>query len=317
MFTLQLRVLAASIPSLPGPSGQSPWPECHPRLEVILGEVRKDAGPTTWDPEEYGSVTSRSQQGPSSFHPSGRECPWRFGSLLTFALSIDDLAAGNGHLELRLSTETDINLGPLSLQLPRTSLGQATVDLRRHVIPICSAVKNLGSMQKRFESTVQMVALASLEAVPMGSLAVVFELDADPVELFAAVAAADTARLKSRRKRPSDERGLEWLGCCGSSFATSGNGHGQSPLRRSAEEGCPGYVVGAELRGRACTRPPPLPSPELSPDGWVCRHGPGGRVFWHHKDLGPPPWEKVPASLTDDRSYMRSLLGRVADLSDA
>eukprot|EP00929_Paragymnodinium_shiwhaense_P119490 TRINITY_DN913_c0_g1_i10.p2 TRINITY_DN913_c0_g1~~TRINITY_DN913_c0_g1_i10.p2 ORF type:complete len:531 (-),score=55.23 TRINITY_DN913_c0_g1_i10:2779-4371(-) len=35
-----------------------------------------------------------------------------------------------------------------------------------------------------------------------------------------------------------------------------------------------------------------LGSPDAAPDAWVCHMAPTGRVFWHHKSLGPPPWEK-------------------------
>ncbi|CAL1155237.1 unnamed protein product [Cladocopium goreaui] len=30
---------------------------------------------------------------------------------------------------------------------------------------------------------------------------------------------------------------------------------------------------------------------ELSPDGWICRTGSGGRTSWHHTSLGPAPWD--------------------------
>jgi len=32
--------------------------------------------------------------------------------------------------------------------------------------------------------------------------------------------------------------------------------------------------------------------PELDPDAWVCYHGPNGQSCWHHKALGPPPWNE-------------------------
>mmetsp|Transcript_107095 Transcript_107095/g.301395 ORF Transcript_107095/g.301395 Transcript_107095/m.301395 type:complete len:513 (+) Transcript_107095:67-1605(+) len=36
---------------------------------------------------------------------------------------------------------------------------------------------------------------------------------------------------------------------------------------------------------------PPLLSPDLTPEGWVCHSAPNGRVFWHHTSLGPAPWD--------------------------
>lgn len=63
--------------------------------------------------------------------------------------------------------------------------------------------------------------------------------------------------------------------------------------------------------------PQSLPPPEQSPDGWISRKGPGGRIFWHHKALGPAPWEQqVPTSLTRNKAFFRSIMGKVADLTD-
>jgi hypothetical protein len=40
----------------------------------------------------------------------------------------------------------------------------------------------------------------------------------------------------------------------------------------------------------------PLSSPDKAPQGWICRRGPNGRVYWHHLALGPAPWEEeIPA----------------------
>lgn len=35
-----------------------------------------------------------------------------------------------------------------------------------------------------------------------------------------------------------------------------------------------------------------LLAPDLSPEGWISRKGPNGRLYWHHRDLGPAPWEE-------------------------
>lgn len=34
-----------------------------------------------------------------------------------------------------------------------------------------------------------------------------------------------------------------------------------------------------------------IPSPDVAPDGWVCKLGPSGQAYWHHQVLGPAPWE--------------------------
>lgn len=37
-----------------------------------------------------------------------------------------------------------------------------------------------------------------------------------------------------------------------------------------------------------------LPGPEKDPDGWISRLGPDRRRYWHHRSLGPAPWEADP-----------------------
>jgi len=75
----------------------------------------------------------------------------------------------------------------------------------------------------------------------------------------------------------------------------------------------------------------PIKSPDCAPEGWVCREGPGGRLFWHHTALGPPPWERPFDELADRRpgpglggsdsdhhaALVRSMLGKVAGLRGA
>lgn len=34
-----------------------------------------------------------------------------------------------------------------------------------------------------------------------------------------------------------------------------------------------------------------LGDPDLAPEGWVSRIGPQGQRYWHHRALGPAPWE--------------------------
>lgn len=46
-------------------------------------------------------------------------------------------------------------------------------------------------------------------------------------------------------------------------------------------------------RSESCSFPrtQSLISPNLAPDGWIACRARNGRTFWHHKALGPPPWE--------------------------
>merc|ERR1740129_521011 len=32
--------------------------------------------------------------------------------------------------------------------------------------------------------------------------------------------------------------------------------------------------------------------PDLDPEAWVCYRGPNGQACWHHKALGPAPWDE-------------------------
>mmetsp|Transcript_111012 Transcript_111012/g.313033 ORF Transcript_111012/g.313033 Transcript_111012/m.313033 type:complete len:594 (-) Transcript_111012:282-2063(-) len=47
-------------------------------------------------------------------------------------------------------------------------------------------------------------------------------------------------------------------------------------------------------------------APDLSPDGWVYHHGSNGRIFWHHKSLGPAPWELDPSLLAGNSGVPKS-----------
>jgi len=90
--------------------------------------------------------------------------------------------------------------------------------------------------------------------------------------------------------------------------------HRESSLRRRAYDtvvqglGCsaPGASQSQEvtLAGRF-----PPEDTGLPPDGWVCRHGPGGRIMWHHTSLGPAPWEleQTEASATPSAVSPRSV----------
>eukprot|EP00913_Durusdinium_trenchii_P026543 g24903.t1 len=62
-------------------------------------------------------------------------------------------------------------------------------------------------------------------------------------------------------------------------------------------------VAGA---GRTATSPP-VPAElvsELPAAGWISHVGKGGRVSWHHKSLGPAPWERQPE--TDELDLARA-----------
>jgi len=46
-----------------------------------------------------------------------------------------------------------------------------------------------------------------------------------------------------------------------------------------------------------------LMGPDLNPEGWLCLNRPDGRQFWHHKALGPPPWDSVARTSSATESF--------------
>lgn len=44
-----------------------------------------------------------------------------------------------------------------------------------------------------------------------------------------------------------------------------------------------------------------ISAPDSAPEGWISRRGPNGRLYWHHRSLGPAPWEEEPTAAPDMR----------------
>lgn len=59
-------------------------------------------------------------------------------------------------------------------------------------------------------------------------------------------------------------------------------GNGETNGDRGGSSDGPWQQVDSQL--------PTLRGPDQAPSGWVCCQALGGRVFWHHTSLGPPPW---------------------------
>lgn len=294
-FTLEVKALAANVPSL---SKQR-----RLRLEVTLAGAWEETEAAVWNPKNAPELCA------SHLLPSGQECPWRFdGTPLSFQASIDDLETKTV-LDLRLMAESDFVLGPIALPLPhRELIGVAAANLHQHVLPICAPSQQTRDGLRLFQSTVQMVHLRSPDSSDIsnsvGAIAVSFSLDADPKEILSAVAATAAAR---RRCRVTANRDDFWLNCCG----TDAHERYLQDAPCACNLPMPAMLDRSEFdAGFKPPQPPPLASPEVSSDGWVCRHGPGGRVFWHHLELGPPPWERANSELKYDRAFHRSIMGR-------
>eukprot|EP00930_Biecheleria_cincta_P076224 TRINITY_DN63437_c0_g1_i1.p1 TRINITY_DN63437_c0_g1~~TRINITY_DN63437_c0_g1_i1.p1 ORF type:complete len:305 (+),score=44.00 TRINITY_DN63437_c0_g1_i1:97-1011(+) len=298
-FTLELTVLAAFAPSLAE--------QRRPRLEVALAGAWQETQAAVWNPKNGPEFRA------SHLLPSGQECPWRFGGApLSFTASIDDLEAETA-LDFRLTAQSDLMLGPITLPLPhREVIGVAAANLSQHVLPICTPSQQIRDGMRLFQSSVQMVSLRRLDLrggnESVGAIAVSFSLDADPKEILSAVAAA------RRRRHVDTDRDDFWFNCC----STDARERYLQDTSCACNLPIPAMLERSELDGSfkpPRPGPPPLASPEVSSEGWICRQGPGGRVFWHHLELGPPPWERAAKDVKDNRAFHRSIMGKAADLS--
>lgn len=302
-FQLLVQVFAASIGTLQPGS----WNSKRPRLEAELGGLVEETECADWDDE----ASCMKESGQSGWIPGGHECPWRFNAVMLFTTSVEELQASSS-LNFRVRVQNDISLGLVTVKLPADVVGMATADLLRHVLPICSPFSSEDWF--RWGSSVQMVSLRDSEGSDMGQVAVSFAVDADPKELLFA------ARARPRLRKPAEP--VSWF-------------QGLEPMRWFQRFDCCTSATKRQLCSQECQEcdqdrdasltlptlmkrlePPSLPPPEQCTDGWICRKGPGGRVFWHHKALGPAPWESVPHSLKNNKAFVRSIMGKVADLAD-
>lgn len=301
-FILEVTALAAFAPSL---SEQR-----RLRLEVALAGAWQETEAAVWNPTNGPELCA------SHLLPGGQECPWRFGGApLSFTASMDDLDAKTA-LDFRLTAQSDLVLGPITLPLPhRDLIGVAAANLHRHVLPICVPSKQIRDGMRLFQSAVQIVSLRSPDSrggnESVGAIAVSFSLDADPKEILSAVAATSALR---RRCHVDADKDDFWLNCCSTDarerYLQDTSCACNLPMSAMLERSGLDNGFNPPRPG-----PPPLASPEVSSEGWVCKHGPGGRVFWHHLELGPPPWERTTNDIKDNRAFHRSIMGKAADLS--
>jgi len=174
---------------------------------------------------------------------------------------------------------------------------------------------------------------------PVATIALVFIVDVDPDALSAALGpkAWPLGNLGQATKTLSKQLGetvgekvgglIRWLDeplqgeqSCNSLESTE---VGATKQVKEGDEVTPNCVVatleasaaltGEEAEGHARCEPFPrlepdngkqgvLMGPDLNPEGWLCLDRPDGRQFWHHKALGPPPWEAAASSLSANKS---------------
>lgn len=281
-FRLSVRVVAASAPGLSKPGWLS---QQRPALEVSVGDVHKET--------ELGDY----EEGAAS---ASKDCPWRFGDVLTFKLSLQDLQ-GPG-LKLKLQAISDFTLGPVQLQMSRRQdVGEACVDLRRRALPFCGQKRS----DSVWESPVLLVPLSHVRgglfggAAQLGeavaTVAVSFLVDTDPETILAATEApsleqvrADLAERAEGFMRQVYEipTPLGWF-----NFESQGQEE-VAGLRTMT----PNETMEASERARERSDQVPDPglillAPDVQPEGWIRRKGPHGRYHWHHRSLGLAPWE--------------------------
>lgn len=304
-FKLWVRVVSAAVPALSKPGVLT---QRRPRLEVTLGTLQKET--------ELADYVADDESSPEA-GACARECPWRFGDTLTFVATAEDVMGAG--LRFRLRGNSDIFLGPVQFQLSSIlDLGEGCVSLRHRVLPACVRDRHCSSADS-WESPLLPIPLAHVrgglasadhglgEAV--AHLMVVFGMDADPEDLLAAVDAKE--RPVSDILASRADRVMKWL---------------DTPL----DLGPVGYIPSSSISSfphdleecesmRAPSMENPLTStqirrvvdkakiqelkvdgpsgalhdPDLDPNGWVSRQGPHGRLYWHHRSLGPAPWEDV------------------------
>jgi len=141
-FKFSVRVHSASIPGL---SDSSSLKRERPRIEVVLGQARKETELGDYRPDSVRDSSASSASAPKSERgsfnadgtPSLSACPWQFGDTLTFAASRGDVLGPGAQIWLR--TQGEVRFGQLfQMNMSSTTdVGVCSVDLRRRVLPAC------------------------------------------------------------------------------------------------------------------------------------------------------------------------------------
>jgi len=287
---LAVRVLAASIPGLDGPG--------------LLASKRPFLAASLRDSTKVTELSDYSTQPGTGFIGTcAKECPWRFMETLTFSVQLEDVLTSGLEFQLRVSNE--FTFGPLKLDLQETDVGIASANLRSYVLPACVQEKReVGDSS--WASPVMIIPFSHVSGgecssrfqlgEPVAHVAMQFRLSMDPEAILRSTnmltrrisqkweaqieACLDAVKIEcssvSESCKPSSLDALPWI-----------------PKRQETLDG-KAAVARAHMRAWSIEEPEgPLSSPDATPDGWVSRCGPKGRTYWHHKDLGPAPWEQA------------------------
>jgi len=290
-FKLTVRAVAASVPGIGKPGFVS---RQRPQLQVSLGDIQKET--------ELADYEESSSSGSGSGACSSKDCPWRFGDTLTFKVGMNEVI-GPG-LRLKLNARSDMQFGPVQVQMSRVDeIGEASVDLRRRVLPGCVPVRG-----RSWESPVLLIPLAHVRGgivnddqalgQAVAHVAVSFVMDMEP-EIVLAAAEAETRTVSDVLASKADGL-MQWLSVAEESFGQLGSPVSQDKVGQAPGSAfktlTPYEAIAASSRVSKRVAPDPgvvLADPELDPEGWISRKGPNGRYHWHHRSLGPAPWEEV------------------------
>ncbi|CAJ1429379.1 unnamed protein product [Effrenium voratum] len=189
-------------------------------------------------------------------------------------------------------------MGPVQLQMSHAQdVGEACLDLRR----------------RAWESPVLLVPLSHVRGgvldansalgQAVATVALAFVLDTDPESILAEAEAQTQSISEALANRAGGLMRQVYdiptpLGWFNMKELASEDGTAQDPEMQGLRTLTPGEAQDASRRAKErSTEVPqldrPLLSPDLSPEGWISRKGPHGRYHWHHRSLGPAPWEEA------------------------
>ncbi|CAE7345035.1 ilvE [Symbiodinium sp. CCMP2592] len=183
---LLVRCHGAQIPSLPAPGVLS---RQRPQLSIRLGATEKQTGPGDFmESEKLCGMP---------------DCNWRFGDVMTFLVTVDDVLREGG-LRFSLLSKTDFRFGPLQMELAQTvELGAGALDLRDALLtcaPVQSQSPFAQPATRCWDSPVLRIDLIQLQsACPLDVAAAAFvsiTYFGDPSSLLQKAEKADKPLLK-------------------------------------------------------------------------------------------------------------------------
>jgi len=187
-------------------------------------------------------------------------------------------------------------VGPLQFSLQAEAVSEGGVDFRRRVLPACvEESRGISGRGRVWASPVLLVPLFHVQGgrygsstalgEPVAHVAVSFAVDADPELILNAAPPADIRSSFDTFCDQVDEAILnavdpgvaEWSGKAVEIL---------QPVQTSVA------CKRAEARAWSVSdASADIGSPETNPNGWTCKLGNHGQVYWHPKALGPAPWE--------------------------